>query len=463
MGGFSSHKQAIVAAILLACLVNSATADERNLIRNGSFEQNGGNGNAVTGWTKIVNCYGAWNGGGASAKAKSGAWMLHPGAGYRTGGAFQDVRTWQGQQYRLTFWAVGFPDNNGQSVTAAVQRGKVQVGTPGEDDRDLDIENRAELVDGVFEVPRFRKTQDWRQFSHQFTATSDTTRITFENIGQGPGRNAINVDDVRVEPIGQLVPQHVEAPRRQEEERRRHEQRWSSARTRCPQLVFVKRHHFRPPGAGGVLLCWYDNLASKNLVQFYYLTPPQELTGHFIPRASGSCVSRIVELIDENHGDVTVDDKSRRKLYSWIEANIPYYGTYEHTRPGTAGSRDARTGKWIDQLTESFNRRCAKCHGNLDRQQNRHSTWVNLTHPEFSRMLNAPLAKSAGGLERCREKDGHQPVRFADKSDPDYRAMLGWIIEGNQLLESNPRMDMPGAVSVPYEQDFGHLYRGRGK
>jgi hypothetical protein len=27
------------------------------------------------------------------------------------------------------------------------------------------------------------------------------------------------------------------------------------------------------------------------------------------------------------------------KLSTWIEANVPYYATYEHTRPGTPGSR----------------------------------------------------------------------------------------------------------------------------
>ena len=206
-----------------------------------------------------------------------------------------------------------------------------------------------------------------------------------------------------------------------------------------------------------------DKLASTNHVQFYYLTPPQELTGHFIPMESGSRVSRIVELIEEGHGDVDVDPESRRRLYAWIEANIPYYGTYEHTRPGTSGSRDAWTGKWIDRLTNSFNTKCAACHGELDRRQNRHSTWVNLTHPEFSRMLNAPLAKSAGGLELCQSKNGRQPFRFKDKTDPDYRAMLGWITEGKEILRSKPRMDMPGAVAASYEQDFGRLYRGGGR
>ncbi|MFH1267451.1 MAG: hypothetical protein ABIK89_17140, partial [Planctomycetota bacterium] len=156
----------------------------------------------------------------------------------------------------------------------------------------------------------------------------------------------------------------------------------------------------------------YDNLARRNLVQFYYLTPPQEATGNFRPLSTGSRVSRIVELIEEGHEDVRMDDLSRRKLYAWIEANIPYYATYEHTRPGTSGSRDAWQGAWAVRLIKRFQTKCASCHGELDYLQNRHSTWVNLTHPEHSRVLSKHLAKSAGG----RADDAK--AAFNTKDDP---------------------------------------------
>ena len=209
----------------------------------------------------------------------------------------------------------------------------------------------------------------------------------------------------------------------------------------------------------------YDNLAQRSLVQFFYLTPPQEETGNFRPLKTGSYVSRIVELIERKHGevDVEVDDESRRKLYAWIDANIPYYGTYEHTRPGTSGSRDAWADPWSKQLGGIFAKHCASCHGGLDMRHNRHSTWINLTHPEYSRVLGAPLAKSAGGLGLCKAKDGEQPTRFVGKSDPIYSAMLRLITEGSRALQANPRIDMPGAKPAPYQQDFGHLFRGGGR
>ncbi len=975
----------VLIALLFAGSASRATSAPVDLIRNGSFEQNAADGTVPVGWTAITNSHGAWSGKSAGpTSAKRGAWMLHPGAGYESGGAFQDVRTFAGQRYRLSFWAVGFAAGKGRVTPAETQRGRVQVGAPGSDDHDLAAENRADLVDVVFEVSRYAGVDDWRRLNFEFAAAADTTRVTFENIGLGAGLNAVNVDDVRLEPIGALVPAYGRALRGLEEEQRQRAERQDRLQSCRPRIVFVKRHHFRPPGAGGVLLCWdafapgggiytfdprdpdagerqifdsssgvvfdlslshdankvafawldlsaqgkdsfhiyemqvdgtdlrqlthgrfhdvspvylpdgdicfvstragsfsmcqdapasalhvmepdgadirriqfgtladfsphvlddgsilftrweyqdksvfsvqslwsirpdgtrlqlvygntitipntiwqakpipgtdrllctlaphhrnlvgaigvldpgigkedpaalinltpeipyaptthpdwrpgdrlyywsyrdpypieddlflvsyggeephryrlylmndrgekarfleddtfscfnaipvaprrvphqvasprsgsesdpfgtfllvdvyagleeygirrgdvkalrvmtqvrrptnnrgarayfhghdivdpvigagtfyvkyvcgtvpvyedgsahfrapantelyfqaldaagkelarmgtftqlvpgerqscigchesrntappggrdvpsaaqrppdditpppwgagpvdfarqvqpaldrycaschggvdpdagidlsgdktrhfnmaYDTLAARNLVQFYYLTPPQELTGRFVPGTSGSRVSRIVELIESGHGDVDMDPESRRRLYVWIEANIPYYGTYEHTRPGTAGSRDAWVGPWIDQLTQRFNSRCSGCHGQLDRGHNRHSTWVNLTHPEFSRLLNAPLAKSAGGLELCREKAGKQPVRFRDKDDPDYSAMLEWIAAGKERLEARPRMDMAGAIAAPYEQDFGRLYRGGGK
>ena len=111
-------------------------------------------------------------------------------------------------------------------------------------------------------------------------------------------------------------------------------------------------------------------------------------------------------------------------------------------------------------MTTTFDERCSACHGDLDRLQNLHSTWINLTHPGFSRLLNAPLAEAAGGLELCQPKEGREPVRFAGTDDATYQDLLGWITLGAEALRAQPRMDMPGAVAAAYEQDLGRLYRG---
>jgi hypothetical protein len=66
---------------------------------------------------------------------------------------------------------------------------------------------------------------------------------------------------------------------------------------------------------------------------------------------------------------------------------------------------------------------------------------INLTHPQWSQMLTAPLAKEAGGLGLCRAADG-SPYIFKDKSDPDYKAMAEALGKGRDELLADPRVDM---------------------
>ena len=69
----------------------------------------------------------------------------------------------------------------------------------------------------------------------------------------------------------------------------------------------------------------------------------------------------------------------------------------------------------------------------------RNAVLVNLTHPEQSRLLRAPLAKQSGGLGLCKK------IRFATTGDSRYRAALGVIRGWARDLTANPREDMPGA------------------
>jgi hypothetical protein len=64
----------------------------------------------------------------------------------------------------------------------------------------------------------------------------------------------------------------------------------------------------------------------------------------------------------------------------------------------------------------------------------------NLSRPEKSLMLLAPLAKDAGGWGLCKA-----PV-FADKSDPGYQAILELVTAGRDFLSRNKRFDMAGFV-----------------
>ena len=200
----------------------------------------------------------------------------------------------------------------------------------------------------------------------------------------------------------------------------------------------------------------YDNITERRLVNYYWLLN-EALVRAFRSLESGSRVSKLVDMIEAGHGEVKMDDQSRRRIYTWIEGNVPYYGTYDHTRPGRPGSRDAVAGtKWFERFEQTYRRRCASCHGNDFYTQNsgQHHTWINLTHPEWSRVLTAPLAKTAGGLELCKPKENRQPNMFADKADPDFQTMLAAIEQGKKELYARPRMDMPNASPIPYPKNY---------
>jgi hypothetical protein len=68
---------------------------------------------------------------------------------------------------------------------------------------------------------------------------------------------------------------------------------------------------------------------------------------------------------------------------------------------------------------------------------------VNLTHPEESRILTAPLARAAGGLELC-----GKPV-WPNRDASGYRAALRVIRSWHDDLAARPREDMPGFVPCP--------------
>ena len=69
--------------------------------------------------------------------------------------------------------------------------------------------------------------------------------------------------------------------------------------------------------------------------------------------------------------------------------------------------------------------------------------WTRITEPELNPFLLAPLAKAAGGSGQC-----GKPV-FADKNDPDYRAILETFKLVQAMLKKTPRMDMPGGRPAP--------------
>ena len=160
------------------------------------------------------------------------------------------------------------------------------------------------------------------------------------------------------------------------------------------------------------------------------------------PKTWGSPQSKLAEIVLSNHPDekgqprFQMDAKSRRRILAWIDLNVPYYGTSETAYPDYPGCRQILPEGLDKVLADVGSRRCAECHaqGKFPRRE-----WVRITEPQFNPFLVAPLARSAGGSEKCGR------AVFASTDDPDYQAILALFRPIEPMLKARPRMDMLGA------------------
>jgi hypothetical protein len=78
-------------------------------------------------------------------------------------------------------------------------------------------------------------------------------------------------------------------------------------------------------------------------------------------------------------------------------------------------------------------RRCASCHKKgLPRK-----FYTRVMKPQNNNFLLAPLAKSAGGTEKCGK------AIFKSTDDPDYQKIIKTFEPVHELLRKRPRADMP--------------------
>jgi len=178
-----------------------------------------------------------------------------------------------------------------------------------------------------------------------------------------------------------------------------------------------------------------------------------------------------MKYLDASHYNVAVSPREIAIVRLWIDSGATYSGTYAALGSGVFP---------VDYPDETISRRCGTCHKTSEKPDRnfkegaqyfqfgkqkppqpllddpndiilvRHLAYFqfgeaplyqalcNLDHPAQSLFLRAPLAKSAGGLERC-----GQPV-FADAQDPDYQEILGAIEAAGTRLRAEKRFDMPG-------------------
>jgi len=213
-----------------------------------------------------------------------------------------------------------------------------------------------------------------------------------------------------------------------------------------------------------------------------------EPAGNRAPRAIGSSASRLLKLFDGSHYEAKASPREWKTLRLWIDSGAVYAGTYAALGTGMYP---------VEMPHEAIERRCGGCHATdppakgrigtgryfrfgsagpylplvhqfTDLQRIRGSigyykfgsarppqSLCNLSRPEQSLLLRAPLAKSAGGLEWCGQ------AVLPDASDPTYQAILAAVRAAAQRHDRWKRFDLagfrPNVYYVRMLQSYGAL------
>jgi hypothetical protein len=157
------------------------------------------------------------------------------------------------------------------------------------------------------------------------------------------------------------------------------------------------------------------------------------------PKHWGSPASPLAAIVASGHPDaqgqprVDLSPEEQRRIYTWIDLNVPYYGTSESNHYEVRGCRQLLPSDLDEVLAEVAQRRCATCHeqGVIPRP-----FYTRITNVEHNDFLLAPLSRSAGGTEACGK------AVFLNRADPDYQALLRTFAPLERLLRERPRMDM---------------------
>ena len=259
------------------------------------------------------------------------------------------------------------------------------------------------------------------------------------------------------------------------------------------------------PRSGGVILTGDRGPMFSH--SYYTLTVAKQFSdgrnlarSNYAPRTLGSAASRILAKVGapgmmpaggKTHHGAELSPREIDTIRLWIDSGAAYPGTYAALGSGCIGgyyeNRSVHNDfNWPETKAAQkvLTRRCDKCHSDKGRNrlphamsdENRLSFWkpsmsdprlswsrhimFNLSRPELSLVLLAPLSPDAGGLGMARRdpktgQAGEPHVVFESTDDPDYRTLLAWVQAGRKKLDEMGRFDMPTFVPPwPYVREM---------
>jgi hypothetical protein len=187
--------------------------------------------------------------------------------------------------------------------------------------------------------------------------------------------------------------------------------------------------------------------------------------GNVDPYSALSGASPLPKHLTPAHQGVRATRQQRRLVQLWLDTGACFAGTYAALGSGMVGAEEE--GLWgptqqpvVQAEIDVLARRCDSCHLRAERKKPLRQMWhtdfpyralhdrySNLSHPEKSLILRAPLARDAGGLGLCRDEENGDHVEvFGNTNDPDYQELLGALRASAEQLNTVGRYTTEGFV-----------------
>jgi mono/diheme cytochrome c family protein len=177
----------------------------------------------------------------------------------------------------------------------------------------------------------------------------------------------------------------------------------------------------------------YRTIVENHLVSYSNKRDPASAVAE--TRQFGSSKSKLIEAIlsgpCSSHINIKPGDEDWYRLVTWIDANAQYHDRFVNSRPKDPPYDMPADKELQETVFKVHKKRCAECHNpdNISRLD-----WIDISVPEKSRFLAAPLANAAGGAK-------HKAV-YANPNDPDYAALRKVVDDAVKKAWQYPRRDL---------------------
>jgi len=204
----------------------------------------------------------------------------------------------------------------------------------------------------------------------------------------------------------------------------------------------------------------YRTIIENNLITFSY--KHDDAAAVTQTRQFGSSRSKLIDTIlsgaCSKYNTLLPGSEDWYRLVTWIDANAPYHDRFVNSRPPQPAYDFTSDAELRQTILSIHQKRCAECHKAEDVSR---LDWIDITAPEKSRFLTAPLAAAQTVdnqnvlsenknaitdnqnvfAENQNVKHCSRPI-YANTNDADYTALLTTIQTTVTRAWQSPRRDL---------------------